>query len=314
MKAIVHQKYGSPDVLELRETEKPEVAGNQVLIRIFAASVNPFDWHFIRGEPLPLRIVGGLMRPKRKIPGVDLAGRVDAIGADVTRFQPGDEVFGSSPHSGAFAEYVCVPEDAVVPKPANLSHAEAAAVPVAALTALQGLRDHGKIQRGHKVLINGAAGGVGTYAVQIAKSYGAEVTGVCSSRNLELVRSIGADPVIDYNVQDFTQSGKSYDLLFDLVGNHSQAAYRRALATDGIYVAAAGSSMLSMLWLAIAGGKNMVSMLTKSTPEDLGILSELLESKKLISVIDRRYSLDEVPEAIRYSELGHAQGKIVITL
>jgi NADPH:quinone reductase-like Zn-dependent oxidoreductase len=311
---MVHQVYGSPGVLELQEVDKPAVADDQVLVRVHAASVNPFDFHFLRGDPFPIRIVAGLIRPKRKIPGVDVAGKVEAVGRMVDRFKAGDEVFGSSPTSGGFAEYLCVPEDAVVLKPANLTYEQAAAVPVAALTALQGLRDHGEIQPGHEVLINGAAGGVGTYAVQIAKSFGAEVTGVCSARNLEMVRSIGADHVIDYDKEDFTQTSVGYDLLLDLVGNHSQSEYRRALRTSGIYVAAAASSVGQMLWMAIAGGKSMVSMLTKPNPEDLGFLKDLLESKKLLSVIDRSYKLSEVPEAMRYLELGHAQGKVVITL
>ncbi len=313
MKAIVYQKYGSPDVLELQEVEKPAVTASEVLVRVHAASVNPLDWHFLRGTPLVVRALAGLLKPKRQILGVDVAGRVEAVGGEVTRFQPGDEIFGSSPNSGAFAEYLCVPEDGVVLKPANLTYEEAAAVPVAALTALQGLRDKGQIQPGHKVLINGASGGVGTFAVQIAKSFGAEVTGVCSTRNLDMVRSIGADRVIDYSEEDFTQTGGRYDLILDAVGNHSLSDCKRALHANGIYVAAAGSSVRS-LWILMTGRKKMVWMLTKPNREDMCFMKELLETGKVTPVIDRRYKLSEVPEALRYQGEGHAQGKTVITM
>ncbi len=313
MKAIVYQKYGSPDVLELQEVDKPTVTDGEVLVRVHAASVNPLDWHFLRGTPLVVRILAGLLKPKRKILGVDVAGRVEAVGGEVTRFQPGDEIFGSSPNSGAFAEYLCVPEDGVVLKPANLTYEEAAAVPVAALTALQGLRDKGQIQPGHKVLINGASGGVGTFAVQIAKSFGAEVTGVCSTRNLDMVRSIGADRVIDYSEEDFTQTGGRYDLILDAVGNHSLSDCKRALHANGIYVAAAGSSVRS-LWILMTGRKKMVWMLTKPNREDMGFMKELLETGKVTPVIDRRYKLSEVPEALRYQGKRHAQGKTVINV
>ncbi|MFQ6012603.1 MAG: NAD(P)-dependent alcohol dehydrogenase [Thermoplasmata archaeon] len=311
MKAIVYQKYGSPDVLELQEVDKPTVTDGEALVRVHAASVNPIDWHFLRGKPFVARIFAGLVKPKRKILGFDMAGRVEAVGGRVTQFQPGDEIFGN--RSGAFAEYLCVPEDGVVLKPANLTYEEAAAVPVAALTALQGLRDKGQIQQGHKVLINGASGGVGTFAVQIAKSFGAEVTGVCSTRNLDMVRSIGADLVIDYSEEDFTQTGGRYDLILDAVGNQSLSDCRRALHANGIYVAVAGS-VVRALWLAMTGRKRMVSMLTKSNREDMGFLKELLETGKVTPVIDRRYPLSEVAEAIRYLEEGHAQGKVVITV
>ncbi|MFQ5837611.1 MAG: NAD(P)-dependent alcohol dehydrogenase [Thermoplasmata archaeon] len=311
MKAMVYQKYGSPDVLELQEVDKPTVTDGEVLVRVHAASANPLDWHFLRGTPLVVRIWAGLVKPKRKILGVDVAGRVEAVGGKVTQFQPSDEIFGMK--SGAFAEYLCVPEDGVVLKPANLTYEEAAAVPVAALTALQGLRDKGQIQPGHKVLINGASGGVGTFAVQIAKSFEAEVTGVCSTRNLDMVRSIGADRVIDYSEEDFTQTGGRYDLILDAVGNHSLSDCRRALHANGIYVAVAGS-LGRALWIAMTGRKRMVSMLTKSNREDLGFLKELLETGKVTPVIDRRYPLSEVAEALRYLEEGHAQGKVVITV
>ncbi len=311
MKAIVYQKYGSPDVLELQEADEPTVTDGEVLVRVHAASVNPLDWHFLRGKPFVVRIFAGLIKPKRKILGADVAGRVEAVGGKVTQFQPGDEIFGNK--SGAFAEYLCVREDGVVLKPANLTYEEAAAVPVAALTALQGLRDKGQIQPGHKVLINGASGGVGTFAVQIAKSFGAEVTGVCSTRNLDMVRSIGADRVVDYSEEDFTQTGGRYGLILDAVGNHSLSDCKRALRANGIYVAVAGS-LGRALWIAMTGRKRMVSMLTKSNREDMGFLKELLETGKVTPVIDRSYPLSEVDEALRYLEEGHAQGKVVITV
>lgn len=310
MKAIVYQKYGSPDVLELQEVDKPTVTSGEVLVRVHAASVNPLDWHFLRGTPFVVRILAGLLKPKRKILGVDVAGRVEAVGGKVTQFQPGDEIFGST-NLGAFAEYLCVPEDGVVLKPANLTYEEAAAVPVAALTALQGLRDKGQIQPGHEVLINGASGGVGTFAVQIAKSFGAEVTGVCSTRNLDMVRSIGADRVIDYSEEDFTQTGGRYDLILDAVGNRSLSDCKRALHANGIYVAAAGS-LVRAVWILMTGGKKMVSMLAKLNREDVGFMKELLETGKVTPIIDRRYPLSEVAEALRYIEEGHAQGKVVI--
>ena len=314
MKAIVYQKYGSPDVLELQEIDKPAVKDGEVLVRVHAASVNPIDWHFLRGTPFVVRILAGLVKPKRKILGADVAGRIEAVGGNVKQFQPGDEMFGSGGFNfGAFAEYVCVPEDGVVLKPANLAYEEAAAVPVAALTALQGLRDKGQVQPGHQVLINGASGGVGTFAVQIAKSFGAEVTGVCSTRNVDMVRSIGADRVIDYSEEDFTQPGGRYDVILDAVGNRSLSDCKRALDANGIYVAVAGSPLRS-LWMSMTGGKKMMSLSTQPSQEDVGFMKELLETKKVTPVIDRRYPLSEVAEALRYLEEGHAQGKVVITV
>ena len=314
MKAIVYQKYGSPDVLALQEVDKPAVTDGHVLVRVHAASVNPIDWHFLRGTPLIVRIFAGLVKPKRKILGGDVAGSVEAVGGDVTQLQPGDEVFGSPGFDlGAFAEYLCVSEDSVVPKPANLTYEEAAAVPAAALTALQGLRDKGQVQQGHEVLINGASGGVGTFAVQIAKSFGAEVTGVCSARNLDMVRSIGADRVIDYNEEDFTKPGGRYDLILDAVGNRSLSDCKRALRANGIYVSAAGSPVRS-LWMSMTGGKKMVSLSVRSNQEDLSFMKELLEAKKVTPVIDRRYPLSNVAEALRYLGEGHTQGKVVITV
>ncbi len=255
--------------------------------------------------------MAGLLKPKRKILGVDVAGRVEAVGGRVTQFQPGDEIFGIS--TDDFAEYLCVPETGVVLKPANLTYEEAAAVPVAAITALQGLRDKGQIQPGHKVLINGASGGVGTFAVQIAKSFRAEVTGVCSTRNLDMVRSIGADRVIDYRKEDFTQTAGRFDLILDAVGNRSLSDCKRALHANGIYVAAAGSPVRA-LWILMTGGKKMVAFIAKLNQEDMGFMKELLESEKAKPVIDRRYPLSEVAEALRYLEEGHAQGKVVITV
>ena len=250
MKAIVYHKYGPPDVLELQETKKPSVKEGEVLVKVHAASVNPLDWHILRATPFFARAATGLLKPKHKILGADLAGRVEAVGRNVKQFQPGDEVFGDTFGRlglGAFAEYVCVPEDGLVLRPTSTTFEETAAVPVAAITALQGLRDKGQIQSGQKVLINGASGGVGTFAVQIAKSFGAEVTGVCSTRNLDMVRSIGADHVIDYTQEDFTKNGQTYDLIYCAVGNRSAADYKRALNPNGICVVAGFTTMFHML-------------------------------------------------------------------
>ena len=319
MKAIIHEKYGPPDVLQLKEVEKPTPKDNEVLIKIYAASVNAYDWHMLRAKPFLVRFMGGgLLKPKHKIPGADIAGRVEAVGRNVKQFQPGDEVFGMI--LGGFAEYVCGPENALALKPANLSFEEAAAVPMAAITALQGLRDRGRIQPGQKVLINGASGGVGTFAVQIAKSFGAEVTAVCSTRNLDIARSIGADSVIDYTREDFTRNGQRYDLIFAANGYHSIFDYKRALSPGGIYVWAGGSmaqmfqTMLLGPWISMTGSKKMGGVMAKRSQKDLVFLKELIEAGKVKPVIDRRYSLRDVPEAIRYIEEGHAQGKIVITM
>lgn len=314
MRAIVYQKYGSPDDLELQEVDKPTPADGEVLVRIHATSANPLDWHFLRGTPFVVRAMAGLLKPKHQILGADVAGRVEAVGGKVTQFHPGDEIFGCGNPLGAFAEYLCLPEKGVVLKPANLSYEQATAVPVAALTALQGLRDKGQIQPGHEVLINGAAGGVGTFAVQIAKAFEAEVAGVCSTRNLEMVRVIGADRAIDYSKEDFTRTGERYDVILDLVGNRSGSDYKRALHANGILVAAASESVLRTQWMVMTGGKNMVSMLTKPNHKDLGFLKDLLETGKVSPVIDRSYTLSEVAEALRYLEKGHAQGKVVITV
>jgi len=321
MKAVVYYNYGSPDVLKCEEIEKPTAGDNEVLIKVRAASVNPFDWHFMRGTPYIVRIQAGLRKPKVTRLGVDVAGQVEAVGRNVTQFKPGDEVFGAC--RGAFAEYACTSESALVMKPDNVTFEQAASAPVAAFTALQGLRDKGQIQPGHKVLINGAAGGVGTFAVQIAKSFGADVTGVCSTRNVDMVRSIGADRVIDYTQEDFTKSGQRYDLFFDCVGNHSLLACRRVLNPKGIYIVVGGpggrwlgplARMIKTLVLSRFVSQNLVMFLARSSKEDLTIMHELMETGKVTPVIDKRYRLSEVPEAIRYLEEGHARGKVVITL
>ncbi len=323
MKAIVRTRYGSPDVLQLREVEKPVPSDGRILVKIHAASANPVDWHEMRGGLIRL-FGGGLRKPKNPRLGTDIAGRVEAVGNNVTEFQPGDEVFGVC--AGGFAEYASARVDRLALKPANSSFEQAAAVPVAATTALQGLRDKGKIQPGQKVLVNGASGGVGTFAVQIAKSFGTEVTGVCSTRNLDIARSIGADHVIDYTQEDFTKNGQHYDLIYDVVGNHSVSDYRRALSTKGTCVIAGfgfpSPSMSRLLGHLILGssrskiGTKKVGFMgiAKINQKDSVALKELLESGKVVPVIDRRYPLSETAEAIRYLGEGHARGKVVITV
>jgi len=319
MKAIVYTKYGPPDVLQLQEIEKPSPKDNEVLVRVHAASVNAIEWRLFTLPLIFVRMMGGGRRePTNKSIGGDLAGRVEAVGTNARQFQPGDEVFGV--RRGAFAEYVCAPEDRLTLKPANLSFEAAAAVPIAALTALQALRDHGKIRRGQKVLINGAGGGVGTFAVQIAKSFGTEVTAVCSTWNLDVARSIGADHVIDYTQEDFTKSGERYDLIIAANGYHPILDYRRALKPNGIYVVLGGSmgqilqGMLLGPLLTRLGNKRMRGFITSANQKDLVFLKELLEAGKVVPVIDRRYPLGEVAEAIKYLVEGHARGKVVITV
>ena len=322
MKAIVCHKYGPPDVLKLTDVEKPIPEDNQVLVKIHAASVNYGNLVLLRGKPFLARFAFGLLKPKYPIPGGDIAGQVEAVGKDVKQFQPGDEVFGdlSGCGWGGFAEYVSVPEHALALKPANLSFEEAAAVPMAGVTALQGLRDKGKIQSGQKVLIHGASGGVGTFAVQIAKSFGAEVTGVCSTRNVDILRSIGADHAIDYTKEDFTQQKQSYDLILAVNGYQPISAYKRALNPNGIFVHVGGSgaqlfqAMVLGPWISMTGSKKMGSMLQRANQKDLMYMKELLEAGKVKPVIDRCYKLSEIPEALRYFEEGHAQGKVVITV
>ncbi len=319
MKAMVCTQYGPPDVLQFTEAARPTPADNEVLIKLYAASVNPVDLHLMRGKPLFLRLMsGGLLAPQLKVPGYDIAGRVEAVGRNVTQFKPGDEVFGAC--RGAFAEYACASEDRLALKPANGSFEDAAAVPVAALTALQGLRDKGRIQRGHKVLVDGASGGVGTFAVQIAKSFGAEVTAVCSTRNVDTARSLGADHVIDYTREDFTQSGRRYDLILAANAYHSIFDYRRALSPDGIYVMAGGgwAQILQAMFLgpllSLFGSKKTCFFIAKINQKDLVFLKDLLAAGKVVPVIDRRYALGDAAEALRYLGEGHARGKVVITV
>jgi len=318
MKAILYTKYGPPDVLQLQEVGKPSPKDDEVLVKVYASSVNAFEW---RRFTLPLVFVrmfsGGIREPKDMRIGADLAGRVEAVGASVRQFKPGDEVFGI--RRGAFAEYVCVPEHLLAPKPPNVSFEAAAAVPLAALTALQGVRDQGQTQPGQKVLINGSGGGVGTFAVQIAKSFGAEVTAVCGTRNLDVARSIGADHVIDYTQEDFTKNGQRYDVIVAVNGYHSIFDYRRALKPNGIYVVLGGSmgqifqGMLGPLLWRFAH-KTIRGVFTNLNQKDLVFLKELLETGKVVPVIDRRYPLSEVAGAVRYMIEGHPRGKVVITV
>jgi NADPH:quinone reductase-like Zn-dependent oxidoreductase len=324
MKAMILRKYGPPDVLHLEEVEKPTPKDNELLVKVHAASVNALDWHFLRGKPFLVRMGYGFLRPKTRILGYDIAGRVEAVGRNVTRFKLGDEVFAGLGFSlGGFAEYVCTAEDGFVAlKPAGTTFEEAAAVPAAAVTALKGLRDRGKIQPGQKVLINGAAGGVGTFSVQIAKSFDTEVTGVCSSRNLELVRSIGADKVVDYTKEDFTRNGQTYDLVLDNVGNLVVSDLMRSLNPTGTCVIVGFTSMGHMLMQSIlassvskAKGKKILSAPSdKPNAENIQFLKGLLESRKVVPAIDRRYSLEQLAEAIGYVETGHARAKVVITM
>jgi len=323
MKAIICDKYGTPDVLRLEEVEKPTPKEGEVLVKIHAASLNAYDWHILTADIFLVRLMGGgFLRPKNRIPGADVAGTVEAVGSNVTQFKPGDAVYGdlAGHTSGSFAEYVAVPERALAPKPANLSFEEAAAVPMAAVTALQGLRDVGKIQPGKKVLINGASGGVGTFAVQIAKTFGAEVTAVCSARNVEQALGLGADHVIDYTKEDFTQNGQQYDLILAANGFHPLSAYKRALAPKGIYVMAGGTmaqmfqAMLMGSWMSRGGEKKMGNISAKVNQADLNVMTGLLESGKVAPVIDKRYPLAETPDALRYLGEGHARGKVVITV
>jgi NADPH:quinone reductase-like Zn-dependent oxidoreductase len=322
MKAIVCERYGSPDVLELREIDKPAVGQDDVLVQVHASSVNPLDWHVVTGTPFIARLTAGLRKPKSSALGVDLAGQVEAVGRNVKRFQPGDEVFGAK--RGAFAEYVLAPENLLVPKPANLGFDQAAAAPVAAVTALQAVRDKGRVQPGQKVLINGAAGGVGTFAVQIAKSFGGEVTGVCSTRNVDLVRSIGADHVVDYTQEDFTRIGTRHDLMLDIAGSRSFSDFKRVLEPAATVVVVGGprtNRLLGPLSHAIkvrlaSLGRSQTAGFFLSTMEndDLVALRELLDAAKVTPVIDRRYGLSEVPDALRYLGEGHARGKVIITV
>jgi NADPH:quinone reductase-like Zn-dependent oxidoreductase len=321
MKAIVYTKYGSPDVLQLHEVEKPAPWDDEVLVRIHAVSINAADWHIMRGEPALARfLIGGFRKPKNPILGSDIAGRVEAVGKNVTQFQPGDEVFGGV-GKGGFAEYVSIPERKLLLKPANVSFEAAAAVPIAAVTALQAVRDNGHIQPGQKVLINGASGGVGTFAVQLAKSFGAEVTGVCSTRNLDMAHGIGADYVIDYTQENFTRNGQQYDLIIDIAANHSVSDFKRALSPQGICVFTGFSTMFHLVrstllgsFASRIGSKKFVRFTAKLSRKDLALLKKLLEEGKVVPVIDKRYPLSEVAEAMRYFGYEHARGKVIITV
>jgi NADPH:quinone reductase-like Zn-dependent oxidoreductase len=324
MKAIVCPKYGSPDVLQLQDVAKPAPLDDEVLIRIHAASVNARDWRTMRTKPFFIRLMpGGFLGPKNKILGGDVAGRVEEIGRNVRQFKPGDEVFGYLPSAtgrGTFTEYVCAKENLITLKPVNLSFEQAAAVPLAAMTALQGLRDNGNIQPGQKVLINGASGGVGTFAVQIAKAFGAEVTAVCSTRNLDMLRSLGADHVIDYKKEDFTQNGQQYDLILAVNGYHPISDYLRALKPEGTHVVA-GGSMLQLIQAAgkkkrnsNSGGQKIVIVALVQSQKDLNFIKELLESGKIVPVIDGCYPLNQTPEAFWYFEKDHPRGKVVIKM
>lgn len=323
MKAIVYREYGSADVLKLEEVPKPLPGDNEVLIKVRAAAVNPLDWHLMRGVPSFVRLFTGLQKPKHTRLGADMAGEVESVGSSVTGLKPGDSVFGAV--DGAFAEYVSASESLLALKPQNATYEQAAAVPIGGLTALQALRDKGKLQPGQKVLINGAAGGVGTFAVQISKWMGARVTGICSTRNVDLVRGIGAERVIDYTREDFTANSERYDVIFDLVGNRPLGDFRRVLKPRGIFIGCGGggpetpaghllAGMIQQLVLGWFTSQKLVGILAKRSKNDLGALSELMESGKVTPVIDRRFSLSEVPEAIRYLETGHARGKVVISL
>jgi len=322
MQAIVCRQYGSPDVLRLEEVQKPTAAGDRVLIRVRASSVNAGDWHILRADPFLVRLAYGLRRPKYPILGTDVAGVVEAVGDEVTQFKPGDEVFGdlSGCGFGGFAQYAIAPQRLLAIKPANLTFEQAAAVPSAAVTALQALRDTGKIAAGMRVLINGASGGVGTFAVQIAKSFDTHVTGVCGSRKLAGVRAIGADEVIDYATDDFTNTGQRYDVILAANGNRPIVDYKRALAPCGTYVMSGGSTkqMFQAILLgplmSMTGKKRMTSMLVKPNQADLQFVGKLLFSGKIMPVIDRNYPLRQTPDAIRYLEKGHAAGKVVITI
>ncbi len=313
MKAFIWEKYGPPETLRLGELEKPAPNANEVLVKVLAVSVNPADWHSMRGKPIFSRATLGLLRPKHKILGVDIAGRVEAVGSDVTQFKPGDEVYANLlDHGyGGFAEYVSVPVDVMSLKPTNLSFEEAAAVPMAATTALQGLKHHGEIQTEQKVLINGASGGVGSFAVQIAKSYGPEVTGVTSSRNVDLVRSLGADHVVDYTTTDFVRSGRRYDLILDTIGNLSVSDLKRALAEGGKAAVTGFTSVAKLMGVSLRGGKEIAMVQAHVTAKDLELLSEFIEAGKVRPEIDKRYPFAEIPAAIAYLEQGHARGKVV---
>ncbi len=321
MKAVVCRSYGSPDVLHCEDIEKPSPGDEEVLIKVRAAAANPMDYHLMSGVYI-MRLMTGLRKPKRTRPGADIAGEVEAVGRKVTRFKPGDSVFGAT--RGAFAEYVCAPESSLALKPANLTFEQAAAIPVAGLTALQGLRDKCGLQPGRKVLINGAAGGVGTFAVQVARSLGAEVTGVCSTRNMDLVRGLGASHVVDYTSEDFTRSAERYDVIFDCVGNHPLSAYRRVMTSGGTFVPIGAKSegrwiglLPHLLRLVVSSwfvSQKVAFFMAKIRTDDLITLKDLIEANQVTPVVDRCYMLSEAPQALLYLKAGHARGKVVLTV
>jgi NADPH:quinone reductase-like Zn-dependent oxidoreductase len=321
MKAIVQRRFGSPDVLRLEEVDKPVPRDDEVLVRVTAAAVNIGDWHLLRGIPYVMRLGLGLRKPRREIPGRDIAGHVEAVGSNIKHFQPGDEVFGWC--SGAFAEHACTSEDNLVSKPANLTLEQSAAVGDSAFTALAAVRDQGRVEQGQRILINGASGGVGTFAVQIAKSFGANVTAVCSTRNVDMVRSLGADQIIDYTANDFAQAEQRYDVMLDLIGNRSLLKCMRVLAPRGTYVIVGVrdpgrwlgvNRQIKALLLSPFGRKRMCVFVVKHSKEDLGVLKELVEAGRVAPVIDRRYELSEAPQALRHQGEGHSRGKIVIAV
>lgn len=322
MKAVLNKRYGSPDVLQLEDIAKPTPKENEVLVKIYATSINAADWHILTADIFLVRLSMGLFKPKMNILGADIAGQVEAVGESVRQFKVGDAVFGNlfAYNLGGFAEYVCAPESAFMLKPVNLSFDEAAAAPLAAVTAIQGLRDQGQIAPGQKVLINGASGGVGTFAVQVAKTFGAEVTAVCSTRNLEMARRLGADHVIDYTQEDFTQNGLRYDIILAVNGYHPIADYQRALTPTGRYVMVGGTikqmmeSLLQGAMMSKKNGQRFGALTLVPNPKDMPLVKELLETRKMISVIDSRYPLNQVPDAFRHFGKGHAQGKIIITV
>jgi NADPH:quinone reductase-like Zn-dependent oxidoreductase len=322
MQAVIYTQYGSPDVLQLAEVAKPTPGDDEVLIKVHATALNAADWHMLRADPFVVRLFAGMRRPKNTILGADVAGRVEAVGKNVKQFQLGDEVFGmlSGCGWGGLAEYVCAPEGVLALKPSRATFEQAASAPMAAITALQGLRDKGQIQPGQKVLINGASGGVGTFAVQIAKAFGAEVTGVCSTRNVDLVRSLGADHVLDYTRDDVIGNGKRYDLILAANGYHSIFAYRRALGPQGRYVMTGGdgAQMIQAMTLgpllSAVGKKKLGNLMARTSQKDLVFIQGLIEAGKVTSVIDRRYPLSDAAEAMRYLEAGHAQGKVIVTV
>ncbi|HEX2374107.1 MAG TPA: NAD(P)-dependent alcohol dehydrogenase [Actinomycetota bacterium] len=314
MKAFVYEKYGPPETLRMAEVDTPAPGAGEVLVKVLAVSVNAADWHVLRGKPLFYRATLGLLRPKHKILGGDIAGQVEAVGGGVTQFQPGDQVYANLLEHGygGFAEYVSVPVDVMALKPVSLSFEEAAAVPMAATTALQGLGRHGDLQAGQKVLINGATGGVGTFAVQLAKAYGAEVTAVTSTPNIDLVRSLGADHVVDYTTTDVVGGGRRYDRILDTVGNRSVPDLRGALATGGKVAVTGFTSVAKLIGVSLRGGKDIAQVQAHVTAKDLELLSQLIEAGKVRPQIDRRYRFAEIPAAVAYLEQGHARAKVVV--